>query len=178
MTAAPWSEGTIASEVQRTVLDRKCLVIVDRCSWTGNECDLLAVTNCLRIIDIEVKISRSDFKADRRKDKWWDRKLSTPGVSPFLEWPRKVWKHYFAMPAEIWDDSLLEFAPSESSGILLVSRTKYGSTRIQCTRRAKPRRDAYRLTPEDCIAVARLANLRMWDSYRQLNTDTVSPEDQ
>ncbi len=177
MTTA-WSEGSIASEVQQNFLDRKCLVVVDRCSWTGNECDLLAVTNCLRIIDIEIKISRSDFKADAKKEKWWHRNLSIPGVPPFLEWPRRVWKHYFAMPEEIWDDSLLGFAPSEASGILLISRTNTGRFCMVCKRRAKPRRDAYKLTPEDCVAIARLANLRMWDAYRRLNTNAINAEDQ
>ena len=90
-------------------------MLVDNCNWTGNECDVLGVTTDLRIIDVEVKISRADLKADARKDKWW-RSLTwdeatakgydTSNWNPWAhreprDWPRKVWKHYYALPAAI-----------------------------------------------------------------------------
>ena len=43
------------------------LVMVPNCYWTGDECDLLVVRNDLRLVDVEVKISRSDLKADAGK---------------------------------------------------------------------------------------------------------------
>jgi len=66
-----WTEQSIARAIALQTLDRKCVVLVDNCSWTGHECDVLGVTRDLRIIDVEVKISRADLKADARKDKWW-----------------------------------------------------------------------------------------------------------
>ena len=63
-----WSEEKIATTLARQIFQRKCLVVVPNCSWTGDECDLLAVTKDLRVIDVEVKISRSDYRADAKKD--------------------------------------------------------------------------------------------------------------
>src|SRR5665647_1791262 len=97
-----WNEGNIARAISLQTLGRKCVVLVDNCNWTGHECDVLGVTTDLRIIDVEVKISRADLKADAKKDKWWQRfgyhwddreKPATP-----LTHPRKVWKHYYALP--------------------------------------------------------------------------------
>ena len=64
-----WSEQLIARTLARQTFEKKNLVIVPNCNWTGNECDLLVVTPDLRIIDVEVKISRSDLKADTKKNK-------------------------------------------------------------------------------------------------------------
>lgn len=97
-----WDERIIATAVARDVLAKKCLVLVDNCQWTGHECDVLAVTQDLRIIDVEIKISRADLKIDARKDKWWHYQ---PWGRPRSErqprlWPHRVWKHYYAMPSE------------------------------------------------------------------------------
>ncbi|KAG1254471.1 hypothetical protein G6F68_010834 [Rhizopus microsporus] len=37
------------------------------------------------------------------------------------EWPRQVWKHYYALPAEIWTDELLDCLGSPASGVLLLT---------------------------------------------------------
>jgi hypothetical protein len=63
-----WSEYNIARAIALQTLARKCVVLVDNCNWTGHECDVLGVTTDLRIIDVEVKISRADLKADAKKD--------------------------------------------------------------------------------------------------------------
>lgn len=165
-----WSEGKIARAIALQTLARKCVVLVDRCNWTGNECDVLAVTTDLRIIDVEVKISRSDFKADARKDKWWHRpgwQWNQPRPDPVhRDWPPKVWKHYIAMPRDLWDDALFEFMPSPKSGLLLVSEQQRGAAvAVHCARRATPNKDAARLQPAQVMDIARLANLRMWDAY-------------
>ena len=173
-----WSEYSVARAIALQTLAKKCVVLVDNCNWTGYECDVLAVTTDLRIIDVEVKISRSDFKADAKKDKWWHR-YGTPWgqreapPATHRPWPPKVWKHYIAMPREVWDDSLFEFMPSPSSGLLLVSHQRNSTTPIvvDCARRSKPNKDACRLKPESVMDIARLANLRMWDAYRRLDAD-------
>lgn len=184
-----WSEGKIARAIALQTLARKCVVLVDRCSWTGHECDVLAVTTDLRIIDVEVKISRADFKADAKKDKWWHRRFvgHSPRRDVFDErgvlrysvqdpvydethraWPPKVWKHYVAMPAELWDAALLEFMPSPASGLLLVREQRNSVTPIavHCERRATPNKNAEKLTPAQAVDIARLANLRMWEAYK------------
>lgn len=172
MTAATWSEGKIARAIALQTLAKKCVVLVDRCNWTGHECDVLAVTTDLRIIDVEVKISRADLKADARKDKWWIRRgwqWNQPKPDPTPRaWPPKVWKHYFALPRDLWDDMLFEALPSKASGVLLVSEQRNSATPVvvQCVRRATPNKDAGKLTPAQAVDIARLANLRMWEAYQ------------
>lgn len=183
-----WTEANIARAIALQTLVRKCVVLVDNCSWTGHECDVLGVTTDLRIIDVEVKISRADLKADAKKEKWWHRvftgqytpeqreyspdgRLKAVWSSPIYDstpqvWPRKVWKHYYAMPREIWKPELVEVLPSPASGILLLTEHN-GRVQAWCERRAKPNKDAARLTPEQAIDIARLANLRMWEAYNQ-----------
>lgn len=197
MTA--WNEGLIARAIARQTLASKCVVLVDNCNWTGHECDVLGVTTDLRIIDVEVKISRADLKADAKKSKWWNRTFLGFGPREEIKneagrvigvrqqslydekvnkWPRKVWKHYYALPAEIWKPELLECLPSKASGVLLLHRLGHphpGIT-VTCERRATPNKDAYRLKHEQVMDIARLANLRMWDAYsaRQNAMDDVA----
>jgi hypothetical protein len=183
---AKWSENSIAAALARQTFNRNAIVLVPNCIWTGYECDLLVVTKDLRVIDVEVKISRADLKKDAGKSKWWHEKFIGYGPEEVLRdsegrymgvrqqsmydrtprvWPPKVWKHYYAAPADIWDDSLLECLPSPASGVILLeARTPLHSPPVLAAvaRRATPNRDADKLTPAQAIDVARLANLRYW----------------
>lgn len=168
-----WSEGAIARAIALQTLAKKCIVLVDNCNWTGHECDVLAVTTDLRIIDVEIKTTRSDLKADAKKDKWWKRMGWTGmhGADAPMTHPRKVWKHYYAMPADIWKPGLLDCLPSTASGVILM-RAQHGShTPVVASveRRATPNKDAYRLKPTEVADIARLANLRMWEAYHRQN---------
>lgn len=190
-----WTEGLIAGTIARQTLASKCVVLVDRCIWTGYECDVLGVTMDLRIIDVEVKISRADLKADAKKDKWWHRQFAGHGpveekfsasgkllwshrpsiyTSTAREWPVKVWKHYYAMPADIWKPELLDCLPSTKSGVILMREQRHGGAIAvaEVVRRATPNKDAGRLKPEQVMDIARLANLRMWDAYKEVSRAT------
>ncbi|MBO1013481.1 hypothetical protein IPU70_07975 [Achromobacter sp. SD115] len=194
-----WSETSIARALVRQTFNRKYLVVVPNCNWTGHECDLLVVTENLRLIDVEIKITRSDLKADAKKEKWWHRehlgywptvtelrhsKLSNDLAEVRLhrksrykstpkDWPRKVWKHYYALPKEIWHPDLLAALPSAQSGVLLLDRDGYprpvgDSMRVECVRRATANGDAAPISPAAAVDIARLASLRMWDAYARL----------
>lgn len=173
-----WSERSIARAVSCQHFNRKHLVLVPNCNWTGHECDVLAITTDLRIIDLEIKISRQDLKADAKKDKWWHRAPTTwDGATRSFRasapderrvWPPKVWKHYYVMPRDLWDDCLFEFLPSPASGVLLLSEQAGYGTRapmltVSCMRPAKGDKDAERVSPADAVDIARLASLRMWE---------------
>ena len=176
-----WSEQTIGRALARQTFNRKYLVVVPNCIWTGHECDVLAVTENLRLIDVEIKISRADLKADAAKAKWWhQRYVGAPRrVEEHDErgrpirrrniyarefelrtWPPKVWKHYYAMPADIWSDDLLGSLGSPASGVLLLADAG-GELRIRVRRPAKPCRGAEPISPAAAVDIARLASLRM-----------------
>lgn len=173
-----WSENLIAGALARQLFNRKALVVVPKCGWTGNECDLLVVMPDLRIVDVEVKISAADLRADADKAKWfhnWDWRMDGPWDRKTWkdrrrrrEWPRQVWKHYYAFPADLWKPGLMTGMPA-SSGVLLLSHRHDGGIRVEAARRAKPCRDAERLSTEDAVDIARLASLRMWDVYGEMD---------
>lgn len=194
-TAKPvvWTERLIGRLIAQQVFNRKYLVVVPNCSWTGYECDILAVTESLRLIDVEIKISRADLKADARKDKWWSRlvvgqeppetlyypngSVKCVSIKPIYEntlrpWPLKVWKHYYCLPAAIWCDDLFMALPSPNSGVLLMHDVSGGYPQIRCQRHAKPCRDADKIGVAAAIDIARLASLRMWDAFAALESVT------
>ena len=159
-----WNESMIAKGLVHGLFKRSVLA-VPNCGWTGSECDLLVIEPNLRIIDVEVKISRADLKADAKKDKWWiTRPWSRrhPAAEP-RQWPDKVWKHYYALPAEIWDNKLLDAIPKASGVVTLVQDNRFsGGLNIKVIQKATPCRDAKPISPADAVDIARLANLRMW----------------
>jgi len=176
VTDFAWNEGNIAAALARATFEGH-LCCLPNCTWTGDEIDLLVVSRCLRIIDVEVKISRADLKADLAKGKWWHnqeylpwRAHGPPAPIRRMEWPRRVWKHYYAMPAAIWKDELLDAIPAVS-GVLLLTRVEQKpwppATRVECRRRSKPNKDAARLQAEHVMQLARLTSLRLWDVYKQ-----------
>lgn len=192
MTKLQWSERMIARALCTQFLHRKCILLVPNTTWAGSEADVLGVTMDLRLIDIEIKISRGDLKADAEKGKWWEHhwpqwnneqsRYDEKQPAERREWPSKVWKHYYAVPAEIWNDGLFPVLASSRSGVLLLSKGRsydaHGGTMIDiCSaRRAQPSKDAKKLTPEQVVDIARLANLRMWEAYADVHRKAADVE--
>ena len=180
-----WNSSLVTRIIFDRVFKSTCMVAVPNCYWTGYEADLLLVEKGMRLIDVEVKISRSDLKADLKKDKWWQHpSWRSPGPSQLREWPPKIWKHYYVMPAKVWDDSLYAAIPP-TSGVVLIKEYPHTKTKLlmEVKRRATPNRKAPKITPQEAFHVGRLCNLRMWDRImtveeqpRRLGTLTVASE--
>lgn len=170
MTDHGWTEASIAKALADNLLASRSVLIVPRCNWAGYECDILGIDRrSLRLVDIEIKISRSDLKADAAKYKWspaWrDGEYSRTTRKPKRllgpnAWPRNAWKHYYVMPMEIWTPALMDTI-NPASGVLCVTRWQ-GKATIAPMRRARPNPQATPISPTDCIDIARLATLRMW----------------
>lgn len=165
----------IAGCLARTTF-KDSLCVVDRCYHVGEEADLLVLTPSLHYVDVEIKVSRADLKADRTKDKWRQSYASVrvgprrPDVE--RDWPRSVWKHYYALPAAIWKPELLEFC-GRKSGVLLIHPREGKAPRwwrVECVRRSKPDPAAPKASAERVLKLARLASLRMWDAYAGTRT--------
>lgn len=178
-----WNERSIGRAVFEQAFTRKHVVLLPNTYYTGYEADLLLVRADLRLVDIEIKVSRADFRADQHKDKWWkygpyaQGYWSNPGgpddhwVRPAptkerREWPIRVWKHYYALPREIWTPEL-ETVVSPKSGILLFH--EYGDPArivMKVQRQAKPRKEAKPIDAGEAIEVAKLCNTRMWEAFK------------
>lgn len=170
-----WSEGKVGRILARNTF-AKALCVLPNSTWTGDEIDLLVVPPCLRCVDVEIKVSRADLRADRNKARWWRQPGQSRGGGPPapIAYPKHVWKHYYAMPVDIWHADLLDIIWPQS-GVLLVSESRgahglngYAYGDVECVQRATPNKAAKPLGPHQIHAVARLASLRMWDTYRDL----------
>lgn len=154
-----WNEAKIAHHLYHDVFDRKHAIVIPNSYFTGFETDLLVVRNDLRLMDIEIKSSRSDLKNDRHKDKWrgWKTYTMSPEDWPHVDWPNRIWKHYYCVPRAIWDDSLFERIKPQS-GVLLMKDTGI----ITVKRQAKPNPEARVITMSECLSIARGCTVRMW----------------
>lgn len=159
-----WTERKVGYAVMHQLMD-KAAVVVPNCNYTGYEADLLVVTTDLRLVDVEIKVDRSDLKADLKKDKWWRAEYvkNEDGTKegPF---PPKIWKHYYVMPEKVWDDSLYAAIPP-TSGVVVIKEYPHTKTKLlmRVLRRATPNRKSGKITPEQAFSIGRLCNLRMWD---------------
>lgn len=163
-----WTAREVSRSIYLGAFNAKHLVMLPNCYFPGSECDLLVVRSDLRLMEVEVKISRSDLKADAGKDKWFDR----PGTWPWgterpagtaLTHPRRIWKHYYALPHSLWKDDLADFI-QPTSGVILM---REGGTKPYCHihRQAKPNKNCDRIGLEDLCQIARIATERMWRSF-------------
>lgn len=170
-----WNADRVARAVMHVLLDRSA-VVCPNSYFTGYEADLLCVdAKSLRLIDIEVKVDRADLKADYAKGKWrHSRWIDGKRVDLIRDHPQNIWKHYYAMPNEVWRDDLSDMIPS-SSGIILIRNFAYnkGSTLLELKRRAKPNRAAKPITPEQVFDIARLVNLRYWDRVNRVTARRI-----
>ncbi len=172
----PWTEASVARALIHSHIFHRGVLAIPNCGWTGSETDLLVVTKDLRLVDVEIKISRADLKADIRKDKWWVKRpwaRTRQALPTMRRWPDKIWKHYYAVPAEIWDDKLLEAIP-EDSGVLLMYSGTIAAATVSVKRRAKPNAGAKPICAADAIDLARLAGLRMWDAITRSEAMRIS----
>lgn len=167
-----WTAREIARALHLHVFKARNVIVVPDCLWPGSECDMLVVRTDLRLIDVEIKISRQDLKADAHKDKWFDMPptwpMNTHRAKTPRAYPARIWKHYYAMPRAIWTDELLQFI-QPASGILMISdRDNYPVMSVK--RQARPNREAKAISAEDVMDIARLTSNRMWAAYDEVDT--------
>jgi hypothetical protein len=76
--------------------------------------------------------------------------------------------HYYAMPRAIWRPELLDFLGSDASGVILLDERRQSHLPPDYTveRKARKNPDAQPISPPALMDIARLASLRMWDSFK------------
>lgn len=171
-----WTEREIGRCLYASVFARKNFICVPNCYLPGNECDLLVVRPDLRMIDVEIKISRSDLKADMGKEKWlkpWDFEVHGWRKHPAsmrerVDHPPNIWKHYYAVPYGVWGDSMIEHIPP-ASGVMTID-DGYSSPRINVVRKPKPNKEAQPISQDDVIKLMKSMHARMWDAYYEVDS--------
>lgn len=175
MTAPPfkWTAREIARSLYLQAFNMKHLVLLPNCYFPGSECDLLVVRNDLRMMEVEIKISRSDLKADATKDKWfdrptrWDYGRERPAGVP-LTHPKRIWKHYYCMPHELWKDDLAGYI-QPTSGVILM-REFGAKPYCHIHRQAKAAKVCDKIDLADLCQLARIATDRMWRAFDEVDS--------
>ena len=86
-----------------------------------------------------------------------------------------MWKHYYCLPKDIWDATLLTKLPPVSGVLLMYNHRVSGNFHVSVERMAVPDRTADHISAEDAVDIARLASLRMWDAYQRLDDRKREP---
>lgn len=132
--------------------DPRVNIIVPNVSWGlfSHECDILVVRKTNYCIEVEIKISKQDLKADFKKEK------------QHIDKKNRIKELYYAFPVEMYDDCK-ELIPEEC-GIFVYLLD--GSLSLE--RKAKERQGAKPLTDKEVFQVARLGTLRIWSLKRKI----------
>lgn len=173
-----WTEKRIAYALATHYFKNRSILYVPNCNFSGAEADVLVVEMSRKLIDVEIKISRQDFKADAKKQKWWryltpDERIEKGRETEIFaqertDWPVGVWKHIYVMPAQEWKDDLLDHMASDKSGVVLIHKLEDGRIWFQDLKKPEKNKDARILSEREVLNIARLANIRMWQTYQDI----------
>lgn len=171
-----WTAAQIARALYHQFFRQRHMIVVPNCYFAGHEADMLVVHRNLKLIDVEIKISRADLKADLSKNKWWTRPdfwVAPNAVGVRREWPPRIWRHYFVAPVDIWKPELLDSIPA-ASGVIVIDADRYGTPKVKSVRRARSNPDAKPAEARDIVDLGRLANMRMWDALDGVRHEVVA----
>jgi len=139
----------IENLIAREVFPVRRYIVVPRIAWgldgVDHECDLLAMSSSGVLQEIEIKISRSDLLAEKRKNHSHGSKTI-----------RRLW---FAVPAKMRDFALLHI-PAEA-GLISCSDDKQIYRKCEIVRRPRLR-VGNKARPGMGEKMARLGLLRYW----------------
>ena len=129
-------------------------IIVPNISWGANihECDLLIIRKSGYGIEVEIKISKSDIKADLKKG------------HNHVDYFNRIKEFYFAIPDYLED--CLSLIP-DNAGIISVSKNMIaGTLYTQCRtiRKCKMNKNASKFCDNEILKIAHLGTMRLWSS--------------
>ena len=134
-------------------------IIVPNISWgiKIHECDLLIIRKPGCGVEVEIKISKSDLKADFKK--------KHNHIDPY----NRIKEFYFAIPDYLED--CLPLIP-EHAGVISVSRNIIaGTIHTECRmiRKCKINTKAVKFCDNEIIKIAHLGTMRFWNSRINYN---------
>jgi len=139
---------------------KRSKVVCPNISWglLNHECDILVLEENLTLTEVEIKISKSDLKADGKK--------------PHGHNDKRVAKLYFAIPSEMNRPDCLELIP-ERAGIIICTKISGGYTRAEIT--VKPKRNPYpyKVSQQEIIKLSYLLQFRYWKERAKNNNLTL-----
>jgi hypothetical protein len=126
-------------------------IIVPNLSWgfVSHECDLFLIKKSGYAVEVEIKISFSDFMKDFEKKHQHKEKQN------------KICEFYYAIPYDL-QDKCIEHIP-DNAGIIICKRNETNdNVRASIKRKAKRIKNSRKLTIEEQFKVASLGCMRIW----------------
>ncbi len=97
--------------------DKKHAFVVPRLMFAGNESDVITINRTGYVHEIEIKISKSDYKVDASKSKWKFYEKAREAKTRTCVAPNYFW---YCFPVGLIEDSKIP----DKFGILHVNKTK------------------------------------------------------
>jgi hypothetical protein len=142
-----------------TYFDYRQQLIVPNVSWGMHmhECDLLIVSKAGYLTEVEIKVTRADLRADKKK--WHGHR------SPVIK------RLFFALPDYL--EKCIDMVPKRAGIILIKPKDNVPgeypySPRCREIRPAQRQKGAGKITDADRYKIARLGALRIWNLKRKL----------
>lgn len=110
-----------------------------------HECDLLICTGSNYLYEVEIKVSKSDLMADKKK--------------PHRHFHPAIKRLYFAYPESFGD---VEKHVPDRAGIITVSRTEAGGIRRNLLRKPENNMNSRSITDKEKFHLAHLGAMRIW----------------
>jgi hypothetical protein len=130
--------------------------------------DVQVVTKDRRMVEIEVKITMADFRADAKKRIWMFRDRGI-GLMPY--------QFYYAMPYDLAESVKADVRPD--CGLLGVLPIKHRwerhSDRVICLRRAPRNKEAGRLSLKKCVQMVKHQTGTLCSMAERLYITTEDP---
>lgn len=154
MTKRKITTSDIESALARYFDPRKNIV-VPNISWGAglHECDILVIRKNGHLVEVEIKISKSDLKADLKK--------------PHAHKSDRIKELYYCVTEELYDLAI-NILP-ESVGIFVCTQTEGGHIYVTLKRSCVPNHKFRVATEEEKLNIARLGCLRIWNLKRAVN---------
>lgn len=131
-----------------TYFDPRRNVIVPNVWWgmgLNHECDLMVLTKSGYAYEVEIKISKSDIKADIKKRSG--------------HYSNKIRKLYFSIPERL--RPYIDLIPDRAGILMVIEAGKYPG-QVEKIREAKNLPEARKLTTEEQFNLAKLGSMRIW----------------
>jgi hypothetical protein len=135
-------------------------IIVPNVYWglgLKHECDMIVVSPAGFATEIEIKISRSDFKADFKKN---NEKYGSGDLKGWGHYSSKIKKFYYAVPHDLNIEDLLP----PRTGLIKV----YNFHRAKIIYPAKVNHEARRLNKDEIDKLLHLGCMRIWSLKQSL----------
>jgi hypothetical protein len=123
-----------------------------------HECDIFVASPTGQCTEIEIKVSKKDIIADKKKKHNHIDKLN------------RIKNFYFAVPKELAEFALSRI-PSHA-GLLVATKENIGGkvkVRLRCKRNCVPDANARKLYKEEQDQVLRLSSMRIWAAKGQIH---------